>query len=58
MKHPTDGQLIAIMSHTIGSIGQLIKSYEPTTPNEIDMLTLAEIKRIYFGYIQQIKWDD
>lgn len=48
---PTDGQLISLMSHTIGSIGQVLKHQSLTTEIE------TEIKRIYDGYIQMVaKW--
>jgi len=52
---PTDGQLIAIMSHTIGSIGQIIKNEKYTNDEAVE-----EIKRIYRGYISQIslKWKE
>lgn len=54
MEKVTQGQLIALMSHTLGSIGQVLKNKDE------DTLTVEEkeILRIYRGYIKQIaeKW--
>ena len=47
---PTDGQLLSIMSHTIGSIGQVFKDAKLTPYDK----QLEEIERIYLGYIKQI----
>lgn len=46
----SDGQLIALMSHTIGSIGQILKHKDENKLTEDEQ----EIKRIYNGYISQI----
>lgn len=63
---PSGPQVIVLLSHTIGSIGQVIKQNDYTknaeTPEEIDTMcknAYDEIKRIYDGYIKQIKkkWD-
>lgn len=51
---PTDGQLISLMSHTIGSIGQVFKDKALAT-NLSEQKALTEIKRIYDGYITQIQ---
>lgn len=57
----SDGQLIGIMSHTIGSIGQVMKdkNYKEMDEHEMNsfleaMDDIVEIQRIYQGYIQQI----
>ena len=48
---PTDGQLICLMSHTLGSIGQLLKEQDVTYMND----TEKELLRIYLGYIEVIQ---
>ncbi len=54
MEKVTQGQLIALMSHTLGSIGQVMKD-----PNAGNQDIVSEIQRIYNGYIKQIagKWN-
>ena len=53
---PTDGQLISLASHTIGSIGQVLKDYGIgcSNPNVEYEKAVKEIDRIYRGYIKQI----
>lgn len=55
---PTDGQLISLMSHTIGSIGQTFKDFEifanekkPLADPFLMEKHLKEIQRIYEEYL-------
>lgn len=56
-RKPSDGQLIRLLSHTIGSIGQIFKDRKKFQAIQEHHLTPAEkeIKRIYDGYIEAIK---
>lgn len=58
MAKVTQGQLIALMSHTLGSIGQVLKDaqkFEKYTAENVRI----EIDRIYKGYIVRMasKWE-
>ena len=48
---PTDGQLISLLSHTLGSIGQVLKHDDPAYMCAGE----KEIMRIYNAYIAIIK---
>ena len=60
---PTDGQLISIKSHTLGSIGQIIEGKKYSSPVKMEDVNevfeamrqdLMEIQRIYDGYTEQM----
>ena len=42
------------MAHTIGSIGQIVKSASTLGADDTDEMKLAEIKRIYDGFINAV----
>lgn len=48
-----EGEIISIQSHTIGSIGQLVKDSDDFDKEEKARF-FDEIKRIYKGYIGQL----
>lgn len=60
--NPSDGQIISLSSHTIASIGQVMKNkrYDDASPEEFRKLqaNLVEIQRIYQGYVKVMteKW--
>ena len=51
----SDGELISLMSHTIGSIGQVVKEVSTLRDKYSDEEALKEVERIYNGYVVAIK---
>jgi len=47
--------IISLMSHTLGSIGQMVKEQSPVSGNFQADTVVGEIQRIYNGYVQAIK---
>lgn len=54
IKIATDGELISLMAHTIGSIGQIVKENSTLSDKYTKEEAFEEIKRIYNGYIEKI----
>jgi len=51
---PTDGQLISLQSHTLGSIGQIVKEVSTLRDKYTKEEAFDEIELIYKGYISLI----
>jgi hypothetical protein len=50
----TDGELVSLMSHTLGSIGQVVKQVSTLREKYTDEEALKEVERIYNGYVKAI----
>ena len=51
----SETHIISLMSHTLGSIGQIVKDASTLKKNYTKEEAHDEIKRIYDGYIVAIK---
>lgn len=51
----SDGELISLMAHTLGSIGQVVKKVSTLRDKYSDEEALKEVERIYNGYVEAIK---
>ena len=49
-----NGELISLMSHTLGSIGQVVKDISSLRNNYTKEEGFDEVKRIYDGYVVAI----
>ena len=50
-KLANEAELISLMSHTIGSIGQVVKDASTLRQHYDKMDAFEEVKRIYDGYV-------
>lgn len=48
-------ELVSLQSHTIGSIGQIVKDASTLRQHYTKEQAFDEIKRIYDGYVAKIK---
>lgn len=55
MKIMSDSHIISLMSHTLGSIGQIVKDASTLKEAYTKEAAYDEIKRIYDGYVAAIK---
>ena len=51
----SDGKIISLMAHTLGSIGQIVKDASTLKDSYSKEQAHDEIKRIYDGYVIAIK---
>ena len=50
----TDGEMVSLMAHTLGSIGQVVKDISILRQHYTKEQAFDEVLRIYNGYVKAI----